>query len=581
VTAGKIPIGKMILVSGLSLSIGWGIRGNFGHEYGAMIPGALAAIAAVLMGGREDWWRRVAYFGMFGALGWAFGGSISYMMVIAYTHSGHFPTQVYGFACLFVIGFLWGALGGAGTALPACLDREKLTSIFAPMIAVFFAWTLQDIIVPRIERSEAVKARKPEIVFWSGMTTQPDWLPRLISVERLSELENQLKDSAKYRHESILYWYDSDWIGALLAIVAVLALAAIRWRFCWGTSFILHLAVGWWIGFLLMVLLVDGVGIEFRMTPPRGDNWAGITGMTAGALVYFLRNGLIPVAHAALVAGFFGGFGFATATFLKLVEIKYVPLLLSETFGAGTWQTNWHSILEQSYGFLNGIGIAVAMAYLARRLPRTSDQPRLRPWTEIAAVAFVLVAITYVNIVKNVSNWVQQKAIPADLYSLSSCNWFNIAYGLLAAALILVLIRHLRRPLAMIPSSLLGRGQLLYLVFLWWVVIGNLMRAIPPFPAQRLITEGVIHLNAVLCTVFLILWPGATGMPDREDRPVAAGSLIVVTLVGLLSFAGTVALESYGTRAIHGGEFVGHAGRHKRFGPEAKTGKPAWGKPHP
>ena len=43
-----------ILLVALSLSIGWGVRGNWGHEYGAMIPGALAAIAAVVVSGRED-----------------------------------------------------------------------------------------------------------------------------------------------------------------------------------------------------------------------------------------------------------------------------------------------------------------------------------------------------------------------------------------------------------------------------------------------------------------------------------------------------------------------------------------------
>ena len=100
--------------------MGWGIRGNFGHEYGAMIPGALAAMAAVLLVGAATTGpagRRI--FAMFGALGWSFGGSISYMQVIGYTHSGHSPSVLYGFACLFVIGFLWAALGGAGTALPA------------------------------------------------------------------------------------------------------------------------------------------------------------------------------------------------------------------------------------------------------------------------------------------------------------------------------------------------------------------------------------------------------------------------------------------------------------------------------
>src|SRR5437016_8346153 len=68
-----------------------------------MIPGALAAMAAVLLSGREDWWRRIAYFAFFGALGWSFGGSMSYMQVIAYTHSGHSGSVFYGFACLFAI----------------------------------------------------------------------------------------------------------------------------------------------------------------------------------------------------------------------------------------------------------------------------------------------------------------------------------------------------------------------------------------------------------------------------------------------------------------------------------------------
>ena len=44
-----------ILLAALSLSIGWGIRGNYGYEFGAMLPGALAAMAVCLISGREDW----------------------------------------------------------------------------------------------------------------------------------------------------------------------------------------------------------------------------------------------------------------------------------------------------------------------------------------------------------------------------------------------------------------------------------------------------------------------------------------------------------------------------------------------
>src|ERR1700709_1337991 len=91
------------VLTALSLSAGWGVRGNFGHEYGAMIPGALAGLAVALASGREDWRRRAPFFALFGALGWSFGGSISYMQVIAYTHSGHSPSVLYGFAGLFLI----------------------------------------------------------------------------------------------------------------------------------------------------------------------------------------------------------------------------------------------------------------------------------------------------------------------------------------------------------------------------------------------------------------------------------------------------------------------------------------------
>src|SRR5436190_11002362 len=130
----------------LSLSIGWGIRGNYGHEAGAMIPGALAAIAAALMSGREDWRRRVPYFAFFGALGWAFGGSISYMHPPSYTETGELATQVYGFLSTFFEAFLWAALGGAATAYAAVEERENLTAIFRPLLWVFGILAIQYVI---------------------------------------------------------------------------------------------------------------------------------------------------------------------------------------------------------------------------------------------------------------------------------------------------------------------------------------------------------------------------------------------------------------------------------------------------
>lgn len=513
----------LVLATALSLSLGWGIRGNFGHEFGAMIPGALAALAAVLLSGREDWQARAAFFAFFGAVGWSFGGSMSYMMVIGYTHSGYPDSVLYGYANLFAIGFLWAAMGGAGTALPACLDRERLTGLIGPMLAVFLAWAVQELAVE----------------WWSQV------------------------DPA-FRHDDPLYWYDTDWLAALVALAVGGVWRLVRRRPDEGASLILHLAIGWWLGFLVLVNVLG-----WRMTPPRGDNWSGCVGMTLGLWVWLGRRAIRGALLASLIAGFWGGCGFALAQLLKVTGILT------------GWQTNWHSVLEQSYGFINGLGAAVALLTLAARGPVVTDRTRVRRWTEVVAVAFVLVGITFLNLRKNPADWVKAKAMPELLYGWSPGTWFHLAYLALALAVVGLLIRHQRRPMPLLPASALGQAQWLYLVFLWWMVVGNFERAVVAFAPVRLVTEGVIFLNAVVCTVLVLGCsptprPVAlltTNSPPRDRRAIGFG------LVGMaVTILGSWAL----TLAVYGRAPVPHAGKHIRFGPDATAvERPVPGRPHP
>ncbi len=512
-------------LTALSLSIGWGIRGNFGHEFGAMIPGALAAMAVVLLSGREDWRRRIAYFAMFGALGWSFGGSVSYGQVIAYTHSGHSLSVLYGFASLFVIGFVWAAIGGAGTALPAALDHKQLTEFFPPLIAVFIAWLAQDV------------------------------------------FENTLfAVNSQYRQESLLYWYDTDWLAALTAIIAIAVFSIARRRFDSASSLILHMAIGWWVGFALLVLVLG-----WRMTPPRGDNWAGCVGMVAGMLVYFHRRGLNHATWASLVTGFIGGFGFATATLFKLIAIKT------------GWNTNWHSVLEQTYGFINGVGIAVAMLFLAKRAPRVDDQPGERRWTDLFAVGFVLLLVTWLNLRKNPERWVEAKVAPEAIIGVSSQVWFELAYLVMAVMVIWLLVSHTRRALPFIPASWLGKSQLLYLVFLWWMVAGNFERALVAFAPQRLVTEGVIFFNASVCTLLALLYAGARPNVDQKEPADFSALIRKTVIIGLMATALSLIADWRIVRAIYGDTFAGFAAKHIRFGPEATatSEKPKPSQPHP
>lgn len=507
---------RMLLFVGLSLSIGWGIRGNFGHEYGAAMPGALAAMAAVLLSQREDWQRRIAYFGFFGAIGWAFGGSISYMIVIAYTHSGHSPSVLYGFACLFVIGFLWGAVGGGATALPAFLSRERLNEFFVPLTAFFLAGWAEGAFESRfIDANPAFAKHSP------------------------------------------LDWYDTDWTTALIAILVVLFRAAFRRKIDQAERLMLHLAVGWWLGFLILT-----VGLSLRMTPPRSDNWAGSVGMLVGGLIYFQRQNLRGVTYAALITGFIGGLGFASATLFKLIELK------------SGLETNWHSVLEQTYGLINGLGVAVMMERLRTRAQPVSDTPPTARWTEGAAISFVLLFLTYINLQKEVDDWISAKTIPTVMLFLSTRGWFDLAYALTALAFLWLLREHLRRPLPLVPTTWLGKGQMFYLLFLWWIVIGNFVKAVVNFTPQRLITEGTIHFNALLCTLMLLLWTRTVRRPDIQPSPNYARLIRRTLAVGCVVMTLSVFAEWGIVRALYRNQFAGHANLHIRFGPRAtNTGK--------
>jgi hypothetical protein len=651
-----------ILLVGLSLSIGWGIRGNYGHEIGAMLPGALAAIAVCLLSGRQDWRERVAYFACFGALGWALGGSMSYMQVIAYSHSGHAPSQYYGFYSLFVIGFLWAALGAAGTAIPATFDRKSLCEIFDPLTVLLSLWAVLYLV--------------------------EDPLTRIVQAQFGLQID---ASSGPRRHESLFYWFDSDWLPAVVMLVGILVFDLVDRRFThslslpafigvggvlgyltqlgltraglidgfrevlvhpqgqtiaidesrlvtnWpllfarggdyigtaigvmigtglyfaifgkfrrGSSLFLHMTIGWFLGFLLLPVLF-GV----RMTPPRGDNWAGILGAYLGLVLYCLRNRHWPIVAVSLITGTIGGMGFSgVACFQALLESfgnanlgpdlaaawtqwqtgsnAPLPEFLVNVQPAANWrfwhETNWHSFLEQTYGFVNGVGLIVGMAFLVRRMNPLENETERRYWTEIVAVTVAVPALVYLNMVKNIADWTQHSPaagalprvmrIPLIGVQLSSMAWFNIFFGLAAISFVMLLSVHTKRRLPILENGWLGRGQLLFIVILWAFVIGNFGRALLGFNERRLFTEGVITVNAIFATMMILLIPRMATEPaistaGNFHRFVLAGALATL-LVGVC----VPPLETVCERAVYGDAPVHRPGPNvplTRFGPHA------------
>jgi hypothetical protein len=185
-------------------------------------------------------------------------------------------------------------------------------------------------------------------------------------------------------------------------------------------------------------------------------------------------------------------------------------------------------------------------------------------------VLFVLLVVSYVNIVKNLEAvWFPNHTVAQQLADYSTYTWFHLAYLALALAISVPVLAYWRgRELPVMPSSRLGKAQLLYVVFLWWIVLGNLSRTVP-FAEQRLITEGVIHLGACASTLLALLLPSRERM---AEEPIAADFLTMIKRFGasLALVVIIVVVAEFGVvRALWGDTFAGHGGLHIRFGPDA------------
>jgi hypothetical protein len=114
-----------ILIVGLTFGTAWAIRGQFGHEQGAAWAAGIGALALVLVSQRKDWYSKMLLIAMSSAVGWGAGGMISYGKVVGYGRSTDMLNTSYGLLMLFIIGALFGLLGGGFAGLTLGSSGQK------------------------------------------------------------------------------------------------------------------------------------------------------------------------------------------------------------------------------------------------------------------------------------------------------------------------------------------------------------------------------------------------------------------------------------------------------------------------
>ncbi len=464
VKTNSLDLKRLVLLSGLAMSVGWGFRGDYGHEAGAMVPGALLGLAVALASGREDWARRAPLLGFLGAIGWAFGGQMSYGKVVGYTAHTSLPDVAYGYACLFAIGALWGGIGAGILALGVTRPRGELNRFAGPLGALFLVWIALD----------------------------------------LSELTDSLSGRWSLN--------DSDWVAAASALLVAWTYGLIAPAARPASRLILLLAGGWWLGFLLFPCLLGR-----RMTPPRSDNWAGCAGLYGGLVAHFLLTRNRAALALSLTGLLWGGAGFVAGDFVNILgRAGWGPIGASETLRAlDHWK--W---MEQLFGLAMGAGVALGFARVLRGRIAPPQEDSAGGALDSLATPFLLVVMLWMNLYKNVRNWSRDGHIAQGLFGLAPSSLF-LAVGIaLSAVVAAAWILHHRRPLPLAPRSQFGRGQLLFLLLLWIAVIAALLQAFPGLKsAGVLFVHATFWLTAAACSLLLLLLREPQAVPEGEMVP--------------------------------------------------------------
>ncbi|RUL85921.1 hypothetical protein [Tautonia sociabilis] len=108
----------------LAVGLGWGIRGDFGHNVGAMYPGAALGLALAFVSGQRSLFRWMPILAALSALAIGSGGTMSYGLLHGYAQADTFINYSYGFLTLFLQGSAWGTFGGALIGL--MLERRPM-----------------------------------------------------------------------------------------------------------------------------------------------------------------------------------------------------------------------------------------------------------------------------------------------------------------------------------------------------------------------------------------------------------------------------------------------------------------------
>lgn len=137
--------GYAMVLTAMAAGMGWGIRGQFGHETGAMIAGVLTAFTLVMLFAPHLSSPAGIRAAAMMAVAIGIGGSMTYGQTIGLTHdpelAGHWGALWWGMLGLFVKGSVWIGFGALflGMGLSGvCYRAREMALLMIVLLALAF-----------------------------------------------------------------------------------------------------------------------------------------------------------------------------------------------------------------------------------------------------------------------------------------------------------------------------------------------------------------------------------------------------------------------------------------------------------
>ncbi|MBI4658887.1 MAG: hypothetical protein HY735_08590 [Verrucomicrobia bacterium] len=185
----SVPLWQPALLAAMAGGMGWGIRGQYGHETGAMIAGLLVSLALVFLFCPQAAMLPAARAVAMATIAMGFGGSMTYGQTIGLTQDapliGHWEALRWGLLGLAIKGAIWIGFAGLFLGMGLGAVRYRVREILLMMLALlgFYAigvWLLNqpfdpaNKILPRIYfsddwRWEPGASLKPRRECWGGL----------------------------------------------------------------------------------------------------------------------------------------------------------------------------------------------------------------------------------------------------------------------------------------------------------------------------------------------------------------------------------------------------------------------------